>query len=138
MSNKKLFRGYSEEEKQWVTGYLAGENVICVGKLGCNKDGLYYPENWCPVITESVCQSTGLSAAKSYRGKKPEAKLIFEQDCLEWKRTEAKKSEKLQGVVEWYSDAYIVRLPDNSYWQLSAVCERLCEIIGTKHDGVKY
>ena len=80
MNDRYLFRGRRIDNGKWVIGHLQEyENGGAAIKepLALWPNALYQS-----IDPATVGQCTGVSAAKSYRGKEPEDLLIFEGDVL--------------------------------------------------------
>lgn len=81
MDSRFMFRGKRTDNGEWVQGFLAHEE-------SCNTDIPYIgfasikPNDWIEADPATVGQCTGLTAAISYRGEKPEERWIFEGDAL--------------------------------------------------------
>lgn len=79
MDKRFLFQGKREDYGSWVVGYY----VYNFWKK--NETTIHMPDGGCCTVDPStVGQCTGLTAAKSYRGDKPEDLLIYEGDiCID-------------------------------------------------------
>ena len=151
MNNRYLFRGKRTDTGEWVLGhygefhnYHTGETThqIFERKEPVYKTAMsaYAGGQWHMIDESTLGQCTGLSAAKSYRGEKPNDLLIYEGDTLLWTEDDISKKEK-HGVCEWSEYGYCLTVPSDIasteffvVWNLEAVVMRGCEIIGTIHD----
>jgi hypothetical protein len=109
-----------------------------------DADIAYYPEDHeggehylrvSPVIPETVGQHTGLTAAKSCRGDKPEDRRIFEGDVVELNYG---GNGKYAGVIEWSEKdcAFMLARKNYGHYSLARVNEspEAAEILGNIHD----
>jgi hypothetical protein len=129
MNERHLFRGKRIDSGEWITGGPARRKSRFAPQLktafGISDEfGVFTA-----VDPSTVGQCTGLRAAKSYRGDKPEDLLIFEGDIVQGKRG--------IGHIKWHDKGltgWLVEYPD---------CRELVysdnrqdyEIIGNIHDN---
>lgn len=147
MDNRILFRGKWKYNSEWIYGFLSGENYVSrleeIDFLGdVEQEYIGYE-----VISGTVGQCTGLSAAKSYRGDKPEDLLIFEGDIVRRKCSIYKLAvrkpigERLViGTVFWdehkklEAGGWAVKANDEHGNSTTYILLADSEIIGTIHD----
>jgi len=89
-----IFRGKDKNTGEWLYGYYfeheppytafgkRSSKKFYIGKSGFADWGMTRPIKFYEVDPETIGQYTGLSAAKSYRGEKPEDLRIFEGDIV--------------------------------------------------------
>jgi len=151
-NSRYLFRGKRLDNGEWITGCLV-QNVFVVAeskqdiKYIFNTDKIDYDHfgdfeddyGYYAVDEKTIGQSTGLYAAKSYRGESEEDRLIWEGDRL---------------LIAIYDDyaipgeekierEYTVTYEDGAYWCDDHYLHHICcgvncvediEIINTIHD----
>lgn len=141
MDDRFLFRGRCPHTGKWYAGFLM-----------TSRDGYHSPYKMCimhdkgsgerdpwriiPVDPATIGQSTGLFAAKSYRGDKPEDLLVFEGDIVRFEHP-SPDVDNGTGVVVWSKDELGWEFRDitpNSYKWFNGYAGDLYEIIGTIHD----
>lgn len=128
-----------------------------IGKYATNNLLLITSQSW--LYVDGKCVSleepdryiiefcTGLSAAKSYRGEKPEDLLVWEGDKLAFTIFDCfDRDKQYSGVVVWSGSQFAIwKSKDyefygsdggfDLYWTLAQDCE--LEIIGTIHSEVE-
>ncbi len=85
-------RGISVDRKEWIYGYLIGDNVI-VGNIVEFNDEYFNTSFWQKVHTETVGQDTGI---KDKNGKE-----IFEGDIYNL------GDKRILSVVEWHDSGFM-------------------------------
>jgi len=75
-----LFQGERVDNGEWETGFLV------ITRFGCSDAGYFITDKMTgyhtPIIPATICQCTGLLAAKSYRGDSEDARLVFADDIV--------------------------------------------------------
>jgi hypothetical protein len=141
------YRGKRKDTGEWITGYYARiveADYIFTGKMGkapaAYGSQVYTYLDRYEVIPETVGHYTGLMAAKSYRGDKPEDRKIFEGDIVDFTffyYLESEIEEQKKGVIAFDVYSFVFKISEDEEWYLSDLTfdsENDIEIIGNIHD----
>lgn len=134
INNRFLFRGKLRDSYKWAYGGLVDKSKLVVKAKPSDvpqnaRHGVDLHLAYVYVDPTTVGQCTGHTAAKSYRGERPEDRLIFEGDIV--------KINNLIYKVIWEDTQYKFEIISDTTYCYPYFCSNApsCEIIGTIHDN---
>ena len=112
MDNRFLFRGKRLDNGEWIIGSLCdGDNghyiVYDNDFYETTKGGqtALRADRYFEICPTTIGQSTGLYAAKSYRGESDEDRLIWEGDVIRWRETNLDDFDYPPQPIRWFGDS---------------------------------
>ena len=135
--DRRMFRGKRTDTGDWVFGYYVPHAKIAtiVAPIGEDTQPLDN-EGWANawiINAETLGQSTGLLAAKSYRGESEDARMVFEGDVL---RGKSQDGSVKNFVVKWSEfRGYFIGCNSNEIYDVAPGAFSQYEIVGTVHDA---